>query len=122
MLIELARGIGKQLGCWRSAKCGRCGGCVDSEVGQAVRTRFPPAASQERTLGSGRNHRPQSKPTNPVRFTPERELVRARAIASIVSVQNHYNLRDKSSDRLMSSVPGAPALLRYLLATRSRYC
>jgi aryl-alcohol dehydrogenase-like predicted oxidoreductase len=31
----------------------------------------------------------------------ERELVRARAVASIVSVQNHYNLRDKSSDRLI---------------------
>src|ERR1700747_993331 len=31
----------------------------------------------------------------------ERELVRARAVASIVSVQNHYNLRDRSSDRLI---------------------
>src|SRR4051794_15727037 len=31
MLIELARGISKQLGCWRSATCGRCGGCVDSD-------------------------------------------------------------------------------------------
>ena len=31
----------------------------------------------------------------------ERELGRARAVASIVSVQNHYNLRDKSSDRLV---------------------
>jgi len=31
----------------------------------------------------------------------ERELVRARAAASIVSVQNHYNLRDRSSDRLI---------------------
>jgi aryl-alcohol dehydrogenase-like predicted oxidoreductase len=31
----------------------------------------------------------------------ERELARARAVASIVSVQNHYNLRDRSSDRLI---------------------
>ena len=31
----------------------------------------------------------------------ERELGRARAVASIVSVQNHYNLRDRSSDRLV---------------------
>ena len=31
----------------------------------------------------------------------ERELVRARAVASIASVQNHYNLRDRSSDRLI---------------------
>lgn len=31
----------------------------------------------------------------------ETELARARAIASIVSVQNHYNLRDRSSDRLI---------------------
>src|SRR5690242_1357751 len=31
----------------------------------------------------------------------ERELARARAAASIVSVQNHYNLRDRSSDRLI---------------------
>jgi pyridoxine 4-dehydrogenase len=31
----------------------------------------------------------------------ERELSRARAAASIVSVQNHYNLRDRSSDRLI---------------------
>jgi pyridoxine 4-dehydrogenase len=31
----------------------------------------------------------------------ERELARARAIASIVSVQNHYNLRDRSSDPLV---------------------
>ena len=31
----------------------------------------------------------------------ERELARARAVASIVSVQNHYNLRDRSSDRLV---------------------
>ena len=45
MLIELARGISKQLGCRRSATWGRCRGCVDSEVGPAVRIRFPPAAS-----------------------------------------------------------------------------
>jgi aryl-alcohol dehydrogenase-like predicted oxidoreductase len=31
----------------------------------------------------------------------ERELARARRVASIVSVQNHYNLRDRSSDRLI---------------------
>src|SRR5215475_613141 len=31
----------------------------------------------------------------------ERELARARAVTSIVSVQNHYNLRDRSSDRLI---------------------
>jgi len=31
----------------------------------------------------------------------ERELARARAVASIVSVQNHYNLRDRSSDILI---------------------
>ena len=31
----------------------------------------------------------------------EQELARARAVASIVSVQNHYNLRDRSSDRLV---------------------
>jgi pyridoxine 4-dehydrogenase len=31
----------------------------------------------------------------------ERQLARARAVASIVSVQNHYNLRDQSSDRLV---------------------
>src|SRR3954454_9811902 len=31
----------------------------------------------------------------------ERELGRARAVAPIVSVQNHYNLRDRSSDRLV---------------------
>jgi pyridoxine 4-dehydrogenase len=31
----------------------------------------------------------------------ERELARARAVASIVSVQNHYNLRDRSCDRLV---------------------
>src|ERR1700745_592004 len=31
----------------------------------------------------------------------ERELARARTVASIVSVQNHYNLRDRSSDRLI---------------------
>src|SRR5215470_15959140 len=31
----------------------------------------------------------------------ESELARARAVASIVSVQNHYNLRDRSSDRLI---------------------
>jgi hypothetical protein len=38
-------------------------------MGPRVRIRFPPAASQERTLGRGRNHRPQSKSTNPVSFT-----------------------------------------------------
>jgi aryl-alcohol dehydrogenase-like predicted oxidoreductase len=31
----------------------------------------------------------------------ERELARARAVTPIVSVQNHYNLRDRSSDRLI---------------------
>ena len=31
----------------------------------------------------------------------ERELARARAVASIVSVQNHYNLQDRSSDILI---------------------
>ena len=31
----------------------------------------------------------------------DRELARARAVASIASVQNHYNLRDRSSDRLL---------------------
>jgi aryl-alcohol dehydrogenase-like predicted oxidoreductase len=31
----------------------------------------------------------------------EKELARGRAVASIVSVQNHYNLRDRSSDRLI---------------------
>lgn len=31
----------------------------------------------------------------------ERELARARAVTSIVSVQNHYNLRDRSSDGLV---------------------
>jgi pyridoxine 4-dehydrogenase len=31
----------------------------------------------------------------------ERELARARAVAPIVSVQNHCNLRDRSSDRLI---------------------
>jgi hypothetical protein len=45
MMIELARGISKQLGCWRSATWDRCRGCVASEVGPAVRIRFPPAAS-----------------------------------------------------------------------------
>ena len=33
MLIELARGISKQLGCWRSATWGRCRGCAYSESG-----------------------------------------------------------------------------------------
>jgi len=31
----------------------------------------------------------------------ERELTRARAVATIISVQNCYNLRDRSSDRLI---------------------
>jgi aryl-alcohol dehydrogenase-like predicted oxidoreductase len=31
----------------------------------------------------------------------ERELARARAVATIVSVQNCYNLRDRSSERLI---------------------
>jgi len=31
----------------------------------------------------------------------ERALARARAVTAIVSVQNHYNLRDRSSDRLV---------------------
>jgi pyridoxine 4-dehydrogenase len=31
----------------------------------------------------------------------ERELARARVVAPIVSVQNRYNLRDRSSDRLI---------------------
>jgi pyridoxine 4-dehydrogenase len=31
----------------------------------------------------------------------DRQFARARAVASIVSVQNHYNLRDQSSDRLV---------------------
>jgi aryl-alcohol dehydrogenase-like predicted oxidoreductase len=31
----------------------------------------------------------------------EAELTRARKVAEIVSVQNHYNLRDRSSDRLV---------------------
>lgn len=31
----------------------------------------------------------------------ERELARARAVTSIASVQNHYNLRDRSSDGLV---------------------
>ncbi|MBV9686990.1 MAG: aldo/keto reductase [Alphaproteobacteria bacterium] len=31
----------------------------------------------------------------------EREFAQARAVASIVSVQNHYNLQDRSSDRLV---------------------
>jgi pyridoxine 4-dehydrogenase len=37
----------------------------------------------------------------------ERELARARAIATIVSVQNCYNLRDRSSDRLIDVCAGA---------------
>ena len=37
----------------------------------------------------------------------ERELARARAIATIVSVQNCYNLRDRSSDRLIDICAGA---------------
>jgi hypothetical protein len=49
MLIELARGISKQLGCRRSAPWDRRRSCVDSEVGPAVRIRFPPAASLVRT-------------------------------------------------------------------------
>ena len=36
-----------------------------------------------------------------------RELARARAIATIVSVQNCYNLRDRSSDRLIDVCAGA---------------
>ncbi len=37
----------------------------------------------------------------------ERELARARAVAHIVSVQNCYNLRDRSSDRLIDMCAGA---------------
>jgi aryl-alcohol dehydrogenase-like predicted oxidoreductase len=37
----------------------------------------------------------------------ERELTRARAVATIVSVQNCYNLRDRSSDRLIDICAGA---------------
>ena len=37
----------------------------------------------------------------------ERELARARAVATIVSVQNCYNLRDRSSDRLIDICAGA---------------
>ena len=37
----------------------------------------------------------------------ERELVRARAVVNIVSVQNCYNLRDRSSDRLIDICAGA---------------
>ena len=37
----------------------------------------------------------------------ERELARARAVATIVSVQNCYNLRDRSSDRLIDMCAGA---------------
>jgi hypothetical protein len=49
MLIQRQEGLVMQLGCWRSATSGRCRGCADSEVGPAVRIRFPPAASQQRT-------------------------------------------------------------------------
>jgi len=35
----------------------------------------------------------------------ERELARARAVATIISVQNCYNLRDRSSDRLIDIWP-----------------
>jgi aryl-alcohol dehydrogenase-like predicted oxidoreductase len=37
----------------------------------------------------------------------ERELARARAVAKIVSVQNCYNLRDRSSDGLIDMCAGA---------------
>ena len=37
----------------------------------------------------------------------ERELTRARAVATIISVQNCYNLRDRSSDRLIDICAGA---------------
>src|SRR5271167_3992271 len=37
----------------------------------------------------------------------ERELARARAVAMIVSVQNCYNLRDRSSDRLIDLCAGS---------------
>ena len=37
----------------------------------------------------------------------ERELARARAVATIVSVQNCYNLRDRSPDRLIEICAGA---------------
>jgi aryl-alcohol dehydrogenase-like predicted oxidoreductase len=37
----------------------------------------------------------------------ERELARARAVANIVSVQNCYNLRDRSSDGLIDMCAGA---------------
>jgi pyridoxine 4-dehydrogenase len=35
------------------------------------------------------------------------ELVRARKLAAIVSVQNHYNLRDRSDDRLVDQCAAA---------------
>src|SRR5262249_55930264 len=41
----------------------------------------------------------------------ERELARARAVAKIVSVQNCYNLRDRSSDRLIDMCDGAASPL-----------
>jgi pyridoxine 4-dehydrogenase len=37
----------------------------------------------------------------------ERELARARAVATIVSVQNCYNLRDRSSEQLIDMCAGA---------------
>jgi hypothetical protein len=49
MLIQWQEGLVMQLGCWRSATSGRCRGCANSEVGPAVRIRFPPAASHLRT-------------------------------------------------------------------------
>src|SRR5947199_30279 len=54
MLIELARGISEQLGCRLSATWDRRRGCVDSEVGPAVRIRFPPPGSLQ-TLGPARD-------------------------------------------------------------------
>ena len=42
-----------------------------------------------------------------VSIVSERELARAGAVATIVSVQNCYNLRDRSSDRLIDICAGA---------------
>jgi hypothetical protein len=49
MLIELARGISNATRMLAVGDIGRCRGCADSEVGPAVRIRFPPAASPVRT-------------------------------------------------------------------------
>jgi hypothetical protein len=56
-----------QLGCWRSATSGRCRGCTDSEVGPAVRIRFPPATSPQ-TFG----------PAREIRVTPSAAVIHTK--------------------------------------------